>query len=266
MGSQSDGTNKTLAWYKNVIHGQVVFIICLALLLGAICILVYNKSEELSVLGSQLQNVIKDKDVYTKRTDVAESTLASQIRINAGLGERNFKLEMDNAVYRYAKSLCIMYADADIPVTNKKISTVEKFVRSAIDVQRHFPEVGGPRRRLDTCLAVGMIESGLEQDCRGAFGELTAFQLFPKDILCLSAVARRRGFSMSSNPKDIRTSEILMYLHLCEKIKQSGSWEEGVRQFNGNWRSNPSYWLRFLECYHTLENISINEKILGGGK
>lgn len=254
--------------YKRVIRGQVFFILILCVVIGGVGVIAHYETVEVLALTKEMNVVKNEKDVYTKRSELAESALAYERQERAEISKslRLKGLELLSA--RYAEKLHSHYVELGTNKYNRKFSHLKKVAKAVIDVQKYFPGVGKTaKQRIGTGLAIGCIESGLNPDVIGSSKEVTMFQILPSELRRLMVKAQAREFGISSNPKEIRTSVILMYIHLEEKITNAGGDREGgIRKYNGNWRKNPSYWLNFLKYYHVLEDVEVDEVLFEDGK
>ena len=250
--------------YKSIFKWQMVVIFVLFVFLGSVGTMVYWKASELIDKNAELETIKAEKDKYTQRAMDAERDEAYLETLNAKLQDENKKSRKFEMEVKYTEKLQSDFAVEGSNPFNRQFKNLIKMVKAVVDTQSSFPEISKSSKvRIDTALAIGCVESGLDPSVIGeTHHEVSAFQFLPEEVPRLMKKAKARGFDVSSDPKDIRTSVILMYIHLGEKMKDSnGDRSEGVRKFNGNWRDNPSYWLRFLKYYHMFGDIGVEENL-----
>ena len=254
----------TVNFYKHMVQSELLLILLLCVCIGGLGEYVRHKAIQVKVMEQTLEEVKRDKDLYTQRAETAERTLAIMQQSSVESSKKLKALSLDSLVIKYAEKLFVKCAEEGSNKYNKKFAHLKKVVKIVMEIQKYFPNVAKTgKQRIDTALSIGCVETGLDPTIVGDDGEKSIWQLMPGEIPRLMKMARKRGFDVSSDVTDIRTSCILMYLHLGEKMHDNkDSWDEGIRRYNGNWRANPTYWLRFLRYYHCFDGIDVDEKIL----
>ena len=221
------------------------------------------EKKEMIEVRKEVEQMRVEKDTYTKRADLAEKALSEEREIKNDLSKslRTKGLELLSA--RYAEVMLTHYAKIGTNKYNKKFTHLKKVAKLVIDAQRYFPTLGRTNKeRIIALMAIMAIETGYNPDVIGSHGEVTMAQIMKKDIKRLMGIAIERRFAVNDDPKDLRTTIILMSIHLEEKIaNNNGDRSEGVRRYNGNPKVNPSYWLNFLQYQNILGDVEVDEKL-----
>ena len=251
------------SFYKRVIKSQVFIIGVLLLITGFVAHFGYEQIAKMIEVRKEVEQMRVEKDTYTKRADLAEKALSEEREIKNDLSKslRTKGLELLSA--RYAEVMLTHYAKIGTNKYNKKFTHLKKVAKLVIDAQRYFPTLGRTNKeRIIALMAIMAIETGYNPDVIGSHGEVTMAQIMKKDIKRLMGIAIERRFAVNDDPKDLRTTIILMSIHLEEKIaNNNGDRSEGVRRYNGNPKVNPSYWLNFLQYQNILGDVEVDEKL-----